>query len=476
MTEPDTETYDFTGRSPAVGFGTVPFWHVGAPAREARRPLEVGRHYDVVIVGGGFTGLWSAHHLIERAGTISVAVLEANDVGYGASGRNSGVLSNWMGHSPTSLLHLGREMAGEIHHAAVQSVRDVIGIIKDRNLECDLEEVPLLYVSSSAAGDRRIRRDLNAAKEIGTDVYQEVSGRELRARINAPRLSSGYEDTVSGTENPVKLVRALADDLSGRGLHLFERERVLNVSIGRQRVTVNTVDGPVFADQVILARNAWSASAPPFERRLLPFYVYDVVTEPLSDAQWASLGWEGREPVNDRRFFLINYRRTPDGRLMFGGVDGRQPFAARIEPRYDRAPAVFAAQSKALTQVFPSLAGIRISFGHGGPIAMTPTLLPQVGLLKGGRVGYSHGYCGHGVAQSHFCTSILVDLLCGKKPDGRHFPFVNAASRRYPREPLRWIGGAVTRAEGLWYDKAGDEGRPSSAEPKLLRAVSRLLS
>jgi hypothetical protein len=107
---------------------------------------------------------------------------------------------------------------------------------------------------------------------------------------------------------------------------------------------------------------------------------------------------------------------------------------------------------------------------------MTPTLFPQVGLLQDGRIGYSHGYCGHGVAQSHFCTAILVDLLLGEDSERSHFPFVNTLGRRYPREPLRWIGGQATRAEGLWYDRAGDEGRPTSEEPKLLRVVNKVLS
>jgi glycine/D-amino acid oxidase-like deaminating enzyme len=438
--------------------------------------LEAGSTYDVVVVGGGFTGLWTAKHLLERSAPISVAVLEADDIGSGASGRNAGILSNWMGHSPGSLVKLGTDTGAAIHQTAVQSVRDVIETVKERGLDCDLHEVSLLYVSSNAAGDRRIRRDLEAAKDLGSDIYQELTGDEVRARVDSPRLSSGYEDTVSATENPTKLVRALADDLVTRGLNLFERVQVLGVEVGTKRITVTTRDGPVFAEKVVLARNAWSAGAPPFRRSVLPFYVYDVITEPLSSAQWDELGWEGREPVNDRRFFLINYRRTPDDRLMFGGVDGRQPFGARVRPHMDRMAGVFSAQREALSRVFPSLSDVRIAFGHGGPIAMTPSLFPQVGLIGGGRVGYSHGYCGHGVAQSHFCTAILVDLLLGERTERSRFPFVNAPGRRYPPEPLRWLGGLATRAEGLWYDRAGDEGRPTSEEPKLLRLVSKLLS
>ena len=463
------------GEAASVGFGTVPFWHVSAPPRGVRRPVEPGETYDVAIVGGGFTGLWTAKHLLDRADGARIAIFEAHDIGYGASGRNAGVLTNWMGHSPGSLLKLGADVGRAIHRDAVQSVRDVVDYITTNAIECDLDEVSLLYVSSNAANDRRIRRDLDAAAAIGDEVYKELSGEELRRRIASPRLSSGFEDTVAATENPAKLVRGLADHLVARGVDLFELAPVSAIEVD-DRVTLNTAAGPVYAERVVLARNAWAAGDEPFRRRLLPFYVYDVITEPLSDAQWERLGWDGREPVNDRRFFLINYRRTPDGRLMFGGVDGRQPFGGRIQPDLDRVGDVFGAQRAALTRVFPSLADVRITFGHGGPIAMTPSLLPQVGLLCGGRVGYSHGYCGHGVAESHLCTGILVDLLLGERTERSRYPFVDPTDRRYPREPLRWIGGRVTRAEGLWFDAAGDAGRSTAEEPRLLKAVGRLLS
>ena len=453
----------------------MPFWHVSAPRRRAARPVEPGAVYDIAIVGGGFTGLWTAKHLLERAPDARVAIFEAHDIGFGASGRNAGVLTNWMGHSPSALVKLGVPVGRAIHQDAVQAVRDVIDYIRRNEIDCDLDEVSLLYVASNAANDRRIRRDLEAAATLGADVYKELTGDELRRRIASPRMSSGFEDTVAATENPAKLVRGLADHLVAKGVQLFEMAPVLSIDVGQQ-VTLTTPAGPVHAERVVLARNAWGAADDPFRRRVLPFYVYDVITEPLTDDQWAELGWDGREPVNDRRFFLINYRRTPDGRVMFGGVDGRQPFGGRISPRLDRVGDIFAAQREVLTRVFPSLADVRITFGHGGPIAMTPSLFPQVGLLEGGRVGYSHGYCGHGVAQSHLCTGILVDLLLGESTERSRYPFVAASDRRYPVEPLRWIGGRVTRAEGLWYDAAGDEGRSTREEPRLLKAVGRLLT
>ena len=463
------------GAADPIGFGTVPYWHVVAPTRPSRSH-DLPARVDVAIVGGGLTGLWTALELQRREPSRSVVVIEAQSVGYGASGRNAGYLTSWFHHSPHALLALGRDVGRSIHHAAVDSVRSVLSTIDELAIDCDRQDGPVLWTGSNASGARKIARDLEAIAELESPTYREVTAEDLRKRIHSPVLEAGYEDTVAALANPAKLVRGLADRLVERGLVLCEQTSVQAIEPRSGAVDVRTTRGTVRAEHVVLARNAWAAQEDPFRRRVLPLYVYDVYTEPLSEEDWAAVGWSGREGVLDRRFFLINYRRTPDGRLMFGGVDGRQPFGGRIQPDLDRVGDVFGAQRAALTRVFPSLADVRITFGHGGPIAMTPSLLPQVGLLCGGRVGYSHGYCGHGVAQSHLCTGILVDLLLGERTERSRYPFVDPTDRRYPREPLRWIGGRVTRAEGLWFDAAGDAGRSTADEPRLLRAVGRLLS
>ncbi len=225
-----------------------------------------------------------------------------------------------------------------------------------------------------------------------------------------------------------------------KGVQLFEMAPVLSIDVGQQ-VTLTTPAGPVHAERVVLARNAWGAADDPFRRRVLPFYVYDVITEPLPDDQWAELGWDGREPVNDRRFFLINYRRTPDGRVMFGGVDGRQPFGGRISPRLDRVGDIFAAQTEVLTRVFPSLADVRITFGHGGPIAMTPSLFPQVGLLEGGTLGLQPRLLRARVAGSACLHRHPGRPASRREHERSHYPFVAASDRRYPVEPL--VGSAA---------------------------------
>jgi glycine/D-amino acid oxidase-like deaminating enzyme len=460
---------------PAVGFGTVPYWHVTAPPRPTRMS-EVPGMVDVAIIGAGFTGLWTALELRRREPTMSIAVFESQQVGYGASGRNAGYLTSWMHHSPQALLKLGRDTARAIHHAAVASVKDVLSTIRELELDCDLQDVPVLWTSSSSVGDRRIARDLAAIEELDSPTYRALSPEQLRRRVNTPVLSSGYEDSVAALVNPAKLVRSLADALVGGGLLLCEHTPVLEIDTIGNRLRLRTPTASVTASHAVLATNAWAASAEPFSRRVLPFYVYDIYTEPLSDADWERLGWAGREGVLDRRFFLINYRPTVDARVMFGGVDGRQPFGGHINPRMDRSVRVFAELRESFLRFFPYLSHVKMQFGHGGPIAMTPSLLPQVGTLDSGRILYSHGYCGHGVTQSNLCAGIVADLLLGKETERAAFPFVNTLPAKYPPEPLRSLGGLATLAEGRWFDRAGDEGRSTASEPTLLRTVTRLLN
>jgi glycine/D-amino acid oxidase-like deaminating enzyme len=463
------------GASDPIGFGTVPYWHVAAPTRPSRSH-DLPARVDVAIVGGGFTGLWTALELQRREPSRSVVVIEAQSVGYGASGRNAGYLTSWFHHSPHALLALGRDVGRSIHHAAVDSVRSVLSTIDELDIDCDRQGGPVLWTGSNASGARKIARDLAAIAELESPTYREVSAADLRKRISSPVLEAGYEDTVAALANPAKLVRGLADRLVERGLVLCEQTSVQSIEARSDAVHVRTTRGTVRAEHVVMARNAWAAQEEPFRRRVLPLYVYDVYTEPLSKEDWAAVGWSGREGVLDRRFFLINYRPTVDGRIMFGGVDGRQPFAGRIAPHRDRVDGVFASLRASFDRFFPMLRHLRMQFGHGGPIAMTPSLMPQVGALDGGRVLYSHGYCGHGVTQSNLCAGIVVDLLLGADTERSRFPFVGPLPPAYPPEPLRYLGGKATLAEGRWIDRAGDAGRSVKDEPVLLRLANRLLS
>ena len=453
----------------------MPYWAV--TAQEAPIGVrDVPEAVDVAIVGGGFTGLWTALQLMRRQPGRRVALFEAQSVGFGASGRNAGYLMSWMHHSPQALLTLGVDTARSIHRAAVDSVREVITTIGEFGIDCDLMEVPVLWTSSNAASDRRISRDLEAIAQLDSPTYRQLTQSDLRSRVNCPVLSSGYEDRIAALVNPAKLVRGLACQLVERGLTLLEHTPVTRICESPGSVDVETPRGAVKAQHVVLARNAWASWHEPFRRRLSPYLAYDVYTEPLSEDDWKTVGWDGCEGMLDRRFFLINYRRTADGRIMFGGVDGRMPFGARISPNRDRDVAIFAELRAAFDRMFPALQHVKMQFGHGGPVAMTPSLLPQVGALDGGRVLYSHGYCGHGVAQSNLCATILADLMDGEHTERSQFPFVGALPRRYPPEPVRYLGALATRAEGRWFDRAGDEGHDSNSEPFLLRAVTKVLN
>jgi glycine/D-amino acid oxidase-like deaminating enzyme len=363
-----------------------------------------------------------------------------------------------------------------MHLAAEGSVREVIGFIKDAAIDCDLREVPMLIVSTNPTCDRRVRRDLAAAEKMGLTCYSALSRSELRERVNSPLLSSGYEDHVSGLVNPLKLVRGLADHLVSRGLSLFEHTPVRSLDTRSRPLALRTPTGTVSADRVLLARNAWSAQHRPFRRMVTPFYVYQAVTEPLSEADWRSVGWRGGEGVLDRRYFLIDFRPTADGRILFGGRDARQPYAARISASLDRSPAVLRLLRESFEQTFPQLRGLKFESFYGGPIAMTPNLLPQVGTLGDGRLAYSHGYCGHGMAQSNFCARIAVDLLMDRQNEDVSLPFVNRSLRGYPPEPLRWLGGWAARAEGRWNDDAAQLGRVSRDEPRLLKLANKLFA
>ena len=187
-------------------------------------------------------------------------------------------------------------------------------------------------------------------------------------------------------------------------------------------------------------------------------YTYIIATEPLSEATWAEIGWDGSEGIEDKRVHLHYYRRTLDGRILWGGRDNTATFNNAIGTRYDRNEHIFGLLQASFAATFPQLSDVRFTHAWGGPIALTPDFLPRFGSTSA-RVHYGFGYCGHGVGPSYLGGEILRDLVCGEETERTALLFVRKHGGRYPVEPIRYIGAELTRKESLWYDEGGDAGK-----------------
>lgn len=437
---------------------------------EPNPPLEGDLRADVAIVGGGFTGLWTAYHLLKADPGITVSILEANAIGYGASGRNGGFAMTLIHRSLADLVDaVGTDQAKALHHAAEESVRSIERVCAEEGIEADLQPNGLITVSNSPLQDDVIRRDIEVAQRLGIEGITYLNREAVQASVHSETFRCGMRETTCTLLNPARLVRGLKRAVERLGGRIYEGTPVTRLDLSQREVVVRTPRGRVIAQRALLAANAYSARIPQLRRYVMPFYSYILLTEPLTEEQWARVGWAGREGMEDRRVFLHYFRPTIDGRLLWAGRDA--PYHPDgPHPRYDRDERVFRRLEETFAWTFPQLHDVRFAHRWGGPIAVTAEFLPLVGWLKGERVAYAFGYNGHGVAITHLASRAVRDLILDRDSDERRLAIVN--------RKLVDLGPALLRdplvhATVRYQLRRDDEGR-ELPPPLLARLMQRL--
>jgi len=458
-------------------YGSLSYWRASVPGFPERPMPSRERAYDVAVVGGGFHGLWTAYHLQKADPSLSVAIIEQNHIGFGASGRNGGFAMTKIGLRLRDLERkFGAEAVKRVYEVMAVKVDGLVQTIRAENIDCELDYGGLLVVATNAAQEIRLRKEIEAAERIGIADQRRIDGAELRARVNSPIYLSGVYERHCAMLHPLKLTLQLAEIATRAGAAVFENAQVKGIDFDQAIPVLHTARGDIQARKIVMTVNAWAGRHLFFKNTIVPVYVYVIATEPLSDAVWAAIGWEGREGIEDSRSHLQFYRRTRDGRLVFGGTDNVIPFLGHIDKRRDGNARCYARLRRAMSAVFPQLATVRIEYQWGGAFAMTPDFLPRYGSMFGGKLIYGHGCCGHGVGLSYFGGEIMRDLVLERPTEADELCFMPASGAAYPGEPLRSIGGSLTLAEARWHDDAQDRGIPASQEPFMLRLAARFLS
>ncbi len=461
-----------------MAIGTVAhrvFWADGLGKQVQQTELRDGASFDVVVVGGGFTGLWAAWHLTQRQPDLRVLVAEASQIGAGASGRNAGYLVPHFSASYSELNRLpDHAAAAALAQAGMANLREVIALVRQLGIDCDLADADIVTAASHPGFDGRIARDLHAMQELGIS-QTPLTAADLRAMLATPVLTSGYS-CPGGTVNPFKLLHGLAGALRDRGVAFAEGTRVHDIERQGDRLVLRTSRGELSAGRVVAGRNAWAAQDRRFRRQVLPIYTYLAVTRPLTPGELDALEWHGRAAFSDRRSILLNFRLTPDDRILFGGRDIAQPFAGRISARLDSNGRILKLMRESFDYVFPGLGHVPFEVAWGGPIALTPQHLPRVGTCLDGLAAYAHGCGGHGVTQSHLWSAMAVDLLFGEVTERTRLPLANGPDGRYPLEPARFLGGIATTRQLRRYDDTIQSGRKADREAPLFALINRILS
>ena len=452
-------------------------WHETASDDFSPRPALPGdASYDVVVVGAGLTGLWSAYYLHRADPSLRIAVLEQEVAGFGASGRNGGWCSALF---PTSWSRLSAGPSGEqgavrLHRAMQETVREVGRVAEAEGIDAHYQRGGTVTLARTPVQLDRLRSDVATAHARGftEDDERMLEADEARGLLAAEPVLGAAFTPHCATVHPARLVRGLARVVEAAGVHVFEQTPVLGIQPGR----VETPAGTVRADVVLRATEGYTPRLRGHRREVAPVYSLMVATEPLDDAAWATIGLGGpagigRPTFTDARHLIIYGQRTADGRLAFGGRGAPYHFGSRVRPSYDVEPRVFADLRAVLRELLPQLRDVRFTHQWGGCLGIARDWAASVGLDRTTGLGWAGGYVGDGVATTNLAGRTLADLVTGAGSDLVTLPWVQHRSRRWEPEPLRWLGiNAGLRAMSLADAEEHRRGRPSV----LARLVSPL--
>ena len=449
--------------------GPVSYWLRGeTPAFDPRfRGAGVA---DVVIVGAGFTGLWTALALTDTDPALRVIVLEAETVAFGASGRNGGFceaslthgLANGIRHFPDELERLEAE--------GLANLRELVAFTREHGIDCDLEETGTLTVADRPHQVEELRAWVDEAAEHG-ETLEFMDRDAVRAEVHSPLWQAGLyrppgRDVLL---DPVKLCRGLARVAGERGVRVHEHSPVERLERVAGGVVVRLRGGATIrADQVVVATSAYSGWLPRLRPLFVPVYDYVLVSEPLTPDERSAIGWARRQGMSDANNQFHYFRLTADDRILWGGYDAIHHFRSRVGPELDRRPATFERLEAQFLRAFPQLEGLRFPYRWGGAIDTTTRFTVAFGQTMGDRVTYALGYTGLGVGASRWAGGVVRDFILRPTEDRLRLRIVASPPIPFPPEPFRSLAVNVVRHE---LDRADrNEGRRSL----LLRTLDSL--
>ena len=440
-------------------------------------PLSSTTAADFAILGGGYTGLWTAIRLTELAPGARIVVVEQDICGGGPSGRNGGFVTGWWDELPALIERFGEEEAVRTAHLVDAAVNEIGTWTAANGVDAWWTPAGFVSVNAAPSQDGAWREAVEASARLGfADRWRALSSEEVAARVRSPVFREGAFMPGAATVQPAALARGLRRVALERGVVIHEGTEVVRFenSGGRTGVVATTSAegrGLILADQIVVATNAWAASSFHFGSRLVTWSSYMVLTEPIPD-RLAEIGWTGGEGVADSRFTLHYARTTPDGRIALGGGGGKAGYGGRIGRVFTHDAGSARRAAEGLRRWFPSLADVRIEDAWGGPIDITDDHRPWFGTLPGGRVHYGLGYSGNGVAPSVLGGRILAALAAGKRDDeSASLPIVGATPRAFPPEPFRYLGARAIREAIVRREQAEESGRRPN---RLVLEISRL--
>jgi glycine/D-amino acid oxidase-like deaminating enzyme len=453
------------GRHNATGW-----WLDEAGTVEPLAPLEGKIDADVVVIGGGYTGMWTAWHLLDAGAR--VALLEGGVCGHGPSGRNGGFCESMWLSAPSLRDRFGDGPARALLDASSDSVTFIGDWCRTEGVDAWFDQSGYMCVSTAPAFDDVGRAAVVAAAALGAaQRVVDLTGAEVRARCDSAVFRRGVLIPDFATLQPARLALALRRRLVERGALVFERSRVRAV----HGSVAETASGRVRAGAAVLAMGSAARAVRSLHTRLTVTSSHIVLTEPVQDVI-EEIGWTGGECITDGRTLLHYFRTTPDHRVLLGWGGGRLAYGSRLNGRVEVDPEIAAETHAGLLRLFPALAGRRITHAWGGPIDVSPSHIPQVGTLPGAPVHFAFGFTGNGVGPSQMAARALASLALDRRDDHSRLPIVKAGpGALVPPEPLTWLGGSLVRSALIRMERAKESGERGDPLTRAICAAPRAM-
>ncbi|MET7735697.1 FAD-dependent oxidoreductase [Streptomyces sp. NPDC005402] len=421
--------------------GGISFWYADDGFPEAREPLGGDASADVVIVGGGYTGLWTAYYLKKAVPFLRITVLEQKFCGYGASGRNGGWLYNGVaGRDRYAKLH-GHEAAVRLQKAMNDTVDEVARAVGEEGFDAGLHKGGVLEVARTPAQLARLRAFHEQELSYGEKDRELYGARETAERIRVADAVGSSWTPHGARVHPVKLVKGLAAAVEALGVTIHEQTPVTEIRPKHALTPYGTVRAPY----VLRCTEGFTAALKGQKRTWLPMNSSMIATEPLTDEQWAVIGWEGRQTLGDMAHAYMYAQRTADGRIALGGRGVPYRFGSRTDNDGRTQAETVEALREILVGFFPMLAGTRIEHAWSGVLGVPRDWCASVTLDRSTGIGWAGGYVGSGVATANLAARTLRDLVQqdsgqGGRTELTELPWVGHKVRRWEPEPLRWLG------------------------------------
>jgi glycine/D-amino acid oxidase-like deaminating enzyme len=435
-----------------------PYWYDDADEPDSNPTLVRTESCDLCVVGGGYNGLWTAIIAKERDPSRDVVLIDAHEVGSQASGRNGGFMESSLTHGIANGQERFPNELPLLEELGLKNLNDIESAIRRYHIDCDYERTGVIDVATTFHAPSyldELRDDFGQLRELGQQA-EWLDQAAMQAQVNSPTYLGGlWRKDRAAIVDPARLAWGLKAAAMSLGVRIYEDTKAMSVEKDGVGVLVTTPLGRIRAGKVALATNAFKPLLKRVGHYIAPVYDYCMVTEPLSNAQLAAVGWQLRQGLSDISNQFHYYRLTEDNRILWGGYDVIYYWGGKMNSEFESRPETWAKLSKHFFDTFPQLEGLKFTHVWGGVIDTCSRFCVFWGRAMQGRVAYSVGYTGLGVAATRFGAEVMLDMLDGKRSKATETEFVKTKPIPFPPEPFRFIGIQATRYSLDHEDKTG---------------------